>query len=81
MSALTTLIRIVNDEGKVTRRCDARCHQADPLKPSHCCCAGLLKGCALGGRSALDVKPEFLAFVRETIPLNPGEHIQLRIGA
>lgn len=78
---MTTLIRILDERGRETRRCDARCHRSDPDKPSHCCCGGMLKGCELGGRSSLEVKPEFLAFVRETVTLYPGEHVQLRIGA
>ena len=78
---MTTLIRVFNESGRETRRCDARCHRGDPDKPSHCICEGWLKGCELGGRSALDVKPEFLNLVRERAKLKPGESIQMRIGA
>jgi hypothetical protein len=80
-ASMTVLVRIQDESGRETRRCDARCHRSDPLKPSHCCCLGMLKGCERDGRSALDVDPTYLALVRETITLNPGEHVQMRIGA
>ena len=75
---MTVLIRILDERGKETRRCDARCHMADPLKPSRCCCGGLLRGCERDGGLP---SPDYLAIVRETVTLRPGEHVQLRIGA
>jgi hypothetical protein len=78
---MTVLIRIMDENGRTVRRCDARCHRSDPLKPSRCCCCGMLKGCERDGRSALDVDPDYLSFVRATITLYRGEHVQMRIGA
>jgi hypothetical protein len=78
---VTVLIRVCDESGRETRRCDGRCHRADPLKPSRCICGGLLRGCERDGETALDVAPEFLAVVRESIKLKPGESVQLRIGA
>jgi hypothetical protein len=74
---MTVLIRVLDEYGRETRRCDARCHRSDPLKPSKCCCAGLLKGCERDGESALDVDPAYLNLVRETVKLHRGEHIQM----
>lgn len=76
---MTTLIVIRDETGRITRRCDARCHRSDPLKPSSCLCSGMLKGIERGGLSALDVPPFVLQMVLETIRLEPGEHVQMRI--
>lgn len=80
---MTTLIRVFDESGRETRRCDARCHRADPSRAyeSRCLCEGWLRGVETGGRTALDVKPEFLNLVRERIKLKPGEHVHMRIGA
>lgn len=78
---MTVLIRILNEYGVETRRCDARCHRADPLKPSRCLCGGMLRGCERDGRSVDEIDSKYLALVFETVKLNPGEHVQMRIGA
>jgi hypothetical protein len=76
---MTTLITIRDDNGKITRRCDARCHRSDPLKPSSCLCNGMLKGIERDGHLALDVPPMVIQIALETIRLKPGEHVQLRL--
>jgi hypothetical protein len=76
---MTTLITIRDESGHITRRCDARCHRSDPLKPSQCCCNGMLKGIERDGHSALNVTPVVLQIAQETIRLKPGETVQMRI--
>jgi hypothetical protein len=76
----------VRDEatGKVTRRCDARCHRGKPLKrgkTSKCVCGGIFRGIELRGVDPFDIPPAFLRMVRENAKLRDGECIQLRIGA
>jgi hypothetical protein len=78
------LIEVRNASGKVTRRCDGRCHGAKPLprgKRSHCVCGGIFRGLTYNGGSALNVPTALLAAARENVELRPGESIQLRIGA
>lgn len=74
------LVEVMKD-GKRVRYCGARCHRADPVGKSHCCCGGLLRGCERDGERAAEVAPEFLAIVRESVRLKPGEYVQLRLGA
>jgi hypothetical protein len=75
---MTVLIRIFDETGTETRRCDGRCHRADPYKPSKCCCGGLLRGCEIEGA---EINWTYVEFVRETITLNRGEHVQMGIGS
>jgi hypothetical protein len=78
------LIEVRDASGKVTRRCDARCHKAAPLprgKRSKCVCGGIFRGVALRGIDPLAIAPGLLDMVRCNAELRPGESIQLRIGA
>lgn len=80
---MTVLIEVRDERGAITRRCDARCHRADPdeWQKSKCVCGGYLRGIERKGIQALDVSWEELAHLRECIVLRPGEHVQFRIGA
>jgi hypothetical protein len=75
---MTVLIRIFDETGNETRRCDGRCHRADPRKPSQCCCEGMLRGCERDG-AAIDWNA--VELVRATVTLHRGEHIQIGIGS
>jgi hypothetical protein len=76
------LIEVYKD-GRRVRFCGARCHEADPAgrSKSKCVCGGNLRGIVRMGIAPLDVSPEYLAEIRERIVLEPGEYVQLRIGA
>lgn len=79
---MTTLIRIFDENGRETRRCDARCHRADPFNgESRCCCGGRLRGLERLGFDPLEIDPDYLQLIRETVTLRRGESVQLRIGA
>lgn len=77
------LIEVRDASGKVTRRCDGRCHRAKPLprgKRSGCVCGGIFRGVELRG-DPLNISPGFLNHIRANVELRPGETIQLRIAA
>lgn len=82
---MATLIRVLDESGKETRRCDARCHRADPsskaANKSRCCCGGILRGIERKGIDPLSLNSEYLNWVRLTVKLREGEHVQLRFGA
>lgn len=78
------LVEVRNEAGKVTRRCDARCHRAKDLprgKRSGCVCGGILRGIERRGIDPRTVNVGLLDMVRKNAELRPGESIQLRIGA
>ena len=78
------LIEVRDEAGKVTRRCDARCHKAKPLprgKRSKCVCGGIFRGVELRGMDPLAISPGLLDMVRLNAELRSGESIQLRFGA
>jgi hypothetical protein len=82
---MTVLIRIEDESGRETRRCDARCHRADPsskaANKSRCCCGGILRGIERKGVDPLSLSDDYLNWVRMTVVLRPGEHVQMRFGA
>lgn len=73
---MTVLIRILDESGHEVRRCDGRCHRAKPGGKSQCCCGGALRGVE---REEMVIDPRFVDYVRRTVTLNPGEHVQLAI--
>ena len=72
------LIEVVDSRSGRTRRCDARCHRADPAlaATSACVCGGVMRGV-----DPAAVSPERLDEVRRGLVLGEFEHVQLRIGA
>jgi hypothetical protein len=77
---MMVLIEVMRD-GRCVRRCDARCHRAAIGGKSRCCCGGVLRGIEREGIDPARVSPTFLNTVRKSVRLEPGEYIQLRIGA
>lgn len=79
---MTTLIRVMDASGKEARRCDARCHRANPKSPhpSRCICGGLLRGIETPG-DMRRVDSDYLNWVRGQVSLKPGESVQLEIVA
>lgn len=77
---MTVLIEVYRD-GRRVRYCGARCHRADPNKRGRCCCGGVFRGIEREGIDPAGIPTEFLVTVRENVRLNPGEYIQLRVGA
>ena len=78
---MTTLIRVFDESGHETRRCDARCHRANPTGVGVCVCGGALRGIERRGIDPLSLDDDYLNWVRTTLVLRPGEHVELRIGA
>lgn len=79
---MTTLIRVFDATGKEARRCDGRCHFANPKprRPSRCVCGGLLRGIEL----TVDIRrldPDYLNWVRAQVRLKPGESVQMEFVA
>lgn len=68
----------VHTPGGTSRRCDATCHDAKGGKCG-CICGGVFHGIGSDGAKAL--APEAINEVRESLALDAGEHVQLRIGA
>jgi hypothetical protein len=77
---MMVLIEVMRD-GKCIRRCDARCHRAAVGGKSRCCCGGVLRGIEREGINPAGISSEFLNALRENVRLEPGEYVQLRIGA
>jgi hypothetical protein len=80
---MTTLIRVLDESGRETRRCDAKCHRASfyRIESSRCICGGRFRGIERMGIDPLSIPAEELNLARTQIELKPGEHVQLRIGA
>lgn len=76
------LIEVMRD-GRRVRYCGARCHNASRagMADSRCVCGGWLRGITEIGIRPEDVSPALLHVIRENVELQPGEYVQLRIGA
>ncbi len=75
---MATIIE-VHTPGGTSRRCDSTCHDADKNGKCGCVCGGAFHG--VGSANALALSPEAINEVRESMALDAGEHVQLRIGA
>ncbi len=74
---MTVLIQSRNAAGGM-RRCDGKCHGADPGAADKC---GCICGGQFHGRDPDTIPLEEVSALRKQVELREGEHVQLRIGA